>query len=321
MIGPVKYFSGVWKEMARTADRFPKVFIVVINYNGHNDTIECLESVKKLNYSNHEILIIDNGSTDGSGGILKGTFPEITLIETGRNLGFAGGSNAGIRRALAEGAEFIVLLNNDTVVDQEFAGRLIEASKRDKGAGIFCSKMYFFDKPDVIWYAGGSFNPWLGWGRHRGGGIRDEGQFDREEETARPCGCSLMVTREFCERVGLLDEDFFCYCEDVDWGMRAKRAGFKVLYVPDSKVWHKVSKSVEGAGNAISIYYNVRNTLRCLEKNKPLPLPFRHMRYAAVLLTNFLALFTMKIPKISGIRMIYKGLKDYFRGKFGMFAG
>jgi hypothetical protein len=103
--------------------------------------------------------------------------------------------------------------------------------------------------------------------------------------------------------------------------MRAKRAGFKVLYVPDSKVWHKVSKSVEGAGNAISIYYNVRNTLRCLEKNKPLPLPFRHMRYAAVLLTNFLALFTMKIPKISGIRMIYKGLKDYFRGKFGMFAG
>jgi GT2 family glycosyltransferase len=306
--------------MARTADIFPKVFIVVINYNGYNDTIECLESVKKLNYSSYEVLIVDNGSTDGSNRILKSAFPEITLIETGRNLGFAGGSNAGIRHALAERAECIILLNNDTVVDPEFARELVEVSKRNKKGGIFCSKVYFFDKRDVISYAGGNFNPWLGWGRHRGGGMRDEGQFDKVEETARPCGCSLMVTKEFCEKVGLLDEDFFCYCEDIDWGMRAKREGFKVFYVPGSKVWHKVSKSVGGAGNAISIYYNVRNTLRCLDKSKPLPFPFRHMRYATVPLTNLLGLFTMKIPKISGIRMIYKGLKDYFSGKFGMFA-
>jgi hypothetical protein len=306
--------------MAQTANIFPKVIIIVLNYNGYDDTLECLESLKKLNYSNYEILIVDNGSTDGSIEILKNAFPEITLIETGGNLGFAGGENVGIRRALAEGAECIILLNNDTVADPEFAGKLVEVSKRDKKVGILCSKVYLFDKPEVIWYAGGSFNPWLGWGRHRGYGICDDGQFDRVEETVRPCGCSLMVTKEFCERVGLLDEDFFCYCEDVDWGMRAKRAGFKVFYVPDSKVWHKVSKSVGGAGNAISIYYNVRNTLRCLDKSKPLPFPFRHMRHAAVPLTNLLGLFTMKIPKISGIRMIYKGLKDYFRGRFGMFA-
>lgn len=314
------YFSGIDKEMAETAGIFPKVIIILLNYNGYKDTLQCVQSLNKLNYSNYEILIVDNGSTDGSGGFLKGAIPDITLIETCRNLGFAGGSNEGIRRALAKGAECIILLNNDTVVDPEFAGKLVEASKRDKRAGIFCSKIYFFDRPDVIWYAGGSFNPWLGWGRHRGGGVRDEGQFDMMEETARPCGCSLMVTKKFCERVGLLDEDFFCYCEDVDWGLRAKREGFKVFYVPDSKVWHKVSQSVGGAGNAISIYYNVRNTLRCLDKTRPLAFPFRHMRYAAVPLINLLGLFTMKIPKTSGIRMIYKGLKDYFRGKFGMFA-
>ncbi len=129
-----------------------------------------------------------------------------------------------------------------------------------------------------------------------------------------------MVTREFCERVGLLDEDFFCYGEDIDWGVRAKREGFKVLYVPGSKVWHKVSKSVGGAGNAISVYYNVRNTLRCLDKNSPLPFLFRYVRYTAVLLTNLLGLFTMRVPKMSGMRMISRGLKDYFRGKFGRFA-
>lgn len=299
---------------------FPKVMIIVLNYNGNRDTIECVKSLHKLNYSNYDVLIVDNGSTDDSHKILKSAFPEITVIETGRNLGFAGGSNAGIRRALTEGAECIILLNNDTVVDREFAGKLVEASKRDEKAGICCSKVYFFDKPDVIWYAGGTFHPWLGWGRHRGCGLVDDGQFDRVEETGRACGCSMMVTKEFCERVGLLDEDFFCYCEDIDWGMRAKREGFKVFYVPGSKVWHKVSKSVGGAGNAISIYYNVRNTLRCLDKSNPLPFPFRCVRFAAVPVTNLLGLFTMKVPKMSGMRMISRGLKDYFCGKFGMFS-
>ncbi len=305
--------------MVQPEDVFSKVMIVVLNYNGSKDTTECVQSLLRLNYSNYKVLIVDNGSTDESIKILKSAFPEITLIETGRNLGFAGGSNTGIRRALADGAEYILLLNNDTVVDPEFVGRLVEASQRDEKAGIFCSKVYFFDKPDVIWYAGGTFHPWLGWGRHRGCGLRDEGQFDRLEETARVCGCSMMATKKFCERVGLLDEDFFCYGEDVDWGMRAKREGFKVFYVPGSKVWHKVSKSVGGVGNAISVYYNVRNTLRCLEKSNPLPFPFRCMRYTAVPLTNLLGLFTMKVRKISGIRMIYRGLKDYCRGKFGMF--
>lgn len=305
--------------MAETSKKVPKVSIIVLNWNGCSHTIECIESLKGLNYSNYEILIVDNGSTDRSEEILRKKFPELSFIQTGTNLGFAGGANTGIRHALKGGTEYIILLNNDTIVAQDFAGELIKAAEKDKKAGILCSKIFFYDNPKTIWYAGAYYNQWLGWGRHKGYKLHDNVQYDKEKETGRPCGCSMMVTREFCEKVGLLDEEYFCYCEDLDWGMRAKASGFRVIYVPTSKVWHKVSKSTGGYGNAKSLYYNVRNTLRCLDKNRPLPFFPRSLRSTAVIITSVLSLFTMSVPKITGLKHIRRGVRDYRQDKFGSF--
>ncbi|MCR4287544.1 MAG: glycosyltransferase family 2 protein, partial [Deltaproteobacteria bacterium] len=145
-----------------------KVFVIVLNWNGYQDTIECVESLKGVDYPDLEIIIIDNGSIDDSVEVLRRRFPALLVLETGRNLGFAGGANFGIRRALNDGADYVIVLNNDTVVDEGFVRELVEAAREHKDAGILCSKVYFYDRPDAIWYAGAEFNTLLGWGRHRG---------------------------------------------------------------------------------------------------------------------------------------------------------
>jgi len=294
-----------------------KVFIIVLNWNAPGDTTECVESLEKAGPTGRTVVIVDNGSTDGSVEMLKNRFPKIEILETGKNLGFTGGMNAGIKYAIAAKASHIILLNNDTVVDPHFAEELVDAAKKEKRAGLLTSKIYFYDRPEVISYAGAWFNELLGWGRQRGYNEVERNQFEGVEETQRPSGCALLATREFIERVGLLDETFFCYCEDTDWSMRARAAGFKVLFVPASKVWHKESVSTGGAATAISLYYNVRNTLYCLDKNHPLNPALNLLRVLSVAVTSFCSLFTMRVPKGRGAASIFRGIADYLSGRTG----
>ena len=295
-----------------------KIYVVVLNWNGWRDTAECVESVLPALVPGSGVLIVDNGSTGDDVERLTGRFADrAEFLETGENLGFAGGSNAGINHALGRGADYVVLLNNDTVVDPAFLSELLAAARANPRAGMLCSKVYFHDRPDTLWYAGASFFTALGWGRMRGYNEVDRGRYDAVEETERPTGCSLMVTRELCERVGLLDEEYFCYVEDTDWGMRARKAGIRILYVPGSRVWHKVSSSTGGHATAVSLYYNMRNTLLCLRKNSPLPFPLGSLRLLVVASAGFLSLFTMKIPKVTGARRILRGVADHLRGRYG----
>ncbi len=294
-----------------------KVSIVVINWNGRDDTVECVESLEKITRPECAVIVVDNGSVDDSVEALRERFPALLVLETGRNLGFAGGANFGIRRALNDGADYVIVLNNDTVVDEGFAREFVRAAEEHKDAGILCSKVYFYDRPNTIWYAGAEFITLLGWGRHRGYNLKDDGRFDKLEETGRATGCSMMLTKEFCEKAGLFDEEYFCYCEDMDLGMRAKKAGYKIFYVPASRVWHKESRATGGLGSAVSLYYTVRNTLRCLDKNSPLPVLLRQVRFISIAGAGFLSLFTMKIPKRPGVRSVCRGIMDYFRGRFG----
>ena len=294
----------------------PKVFIVVLNWNGYQDTLECINSLKAVTYSNYRIVLVDNDSTDGSEALLRERFPDIDIIQTGHNLGFTGGNNIGMRYALDNGTDYILLLNNDTTVHKEFVTELVPIAEADKTAGMLCPKIYFHDRPDIIWYAGASFHSWLGWGRHRGYNDRDRGQFDLTEETERPTGCSLMVSRAVCEKIGLLREEYFCYCEDLDWGMRAQNAGYKIMYVPASKVWHKVSRST-GVGSATPLYYSVRNMFMCLDANKPLPALLRFLRFGIVLSAAILSLFTHAQPKAAGAAQICRGTSHYLQGRSG----
>jgi GT2 family glycosyltransferase len=294
----------------------PLVYVIVLNWNGRQDTAACLESCLQLSYPRVRLLVVDNGSVDGSEEALRERFPDVPLLQTGKNLGFAGGNNVGIRYALEHGAEFVLLLNNDTVVDPRFVDALVAAAA-DPAVGMLIPKIYYFEPPDVLWYAGAYMNEWLGWGNHLGAGKRDVGQFDAISETNRPTGCALMVRRAVCETVGLLAEEYFCYCEDLDWGLRARNAGFKLLYVPTSKVWHKISRSTGGSRSGVSLYYYVRNLLLCLDRNHPLPAPLRLLRHLVIVASSALGLFTMRIPKRAGAGFIWRGARDYYGGHFG----
>jgi GT2 family glycosyltransferase len=296
----------------------PKVFIIVLNWNRHEDSIECIHSIRKINYHRYEIVIVDNGSTDGSEEILRRAFPDIKLIQTGDNLGFAEGNNVGIRYALENGADYAVILNNDTTVDANFVTELVNAAESDKSIGIVSSKIYFYDRPDVLWYAGAVLDLKTGKSKHTGYNEKDAGQYDTVRETDRACGCSMMISRRACETVGLMDAGYFCYGEEADWSLRVREAGYKVVFVPASKVWHKISAATGGAGTGYYLYYSVRNHLHLVKTHLPLkPVGLNVIRDVLIVTRYIFSLFTMKISKVRGIKIIWSGMIDSYRNRFG----
>jgi len=296
----------------------PKVSIIVLNWNRHQDTIECILSIRKINYPCYEIVIVDNGSTDGSEEILRHAFSEIKLIQTGENLGFAEGNNVGIRYALDNGADYSVILNNDTTVDEGFVTELVNAAESDRSIGIASSKIYFYDKPDVLWYAGAVLDLKTGKSKHIGYNEKDAGQYDTMQETDRACGCSMMISRRACETAGLMDPGYFCYGEEADWSLRVREAGYKVVFVPESKVWHKISATTGGASTGYYLYYSVRNHLRLVKTHLPLrPAGLSILRDVLIVSRYICSLFTMKVSKVKGLKIIWSGMIDSYRNRFG----
>ncbi|WP_440953190.1 glycosyltransferase family 2 protein [Methanococcoides sp. FTZ1] len=243
----------------------PKVSIIILNWNGKEDTVECLESLKHITYPYYEILLADNGSTDGSVEYFKGTYPEVEIIENGENLGFAEGNNVAIRYALEKGTDYILLLNNDTVVDPGFLEELVKVSESDSKIAIVGPKVYMYDEPNKITYIGGSINLHSGNMKYPYLNQLDVGQFNKEIELDYISGCSLLIKKTAIDNVGILDPNFFLYQEDVDLCLRAKKKGYKVICVPNSKIWHKVSASVKTS--CISYYYGMRNLFLLVKKN------------------------------------------------------
>lgn len=250
-----------------------KVAIVIVNWNRARDTISCLSSVKKLNrrLSNVSVVVVDNGS-DGDASIIRRSHPWVTVLEMGKNLGFAGGTNRGIRFALDHKSDIVWLLNNDTLVDSHALSLLHIFD--DPHAGVAGSKIYFAkghefhrdrypeeERGHVIWYAGGIIDWKNMYASHRGVDEVDHGQYNMIEETPFVTGCSMMIRRDVFTTIGLFDEHYFMYLEDVDFCLRAFRAGFKILYVPTSIVWHVNAGSSGGPGNPLHEYYFTRNRL------------------------------------------------------------
>jgi GT2 family glycosyltransferase len=295
----------------------PLVYLIILSWNGRDDTLACVESCLKVTYPSSKILVVDNGSRDGTAEAVRERFPQVEVLALGQNLGYTGGNNAGIRHALARGADHVLLLNNDTVVDPGFVDPLVEAVREAPDVGMANSKMYFFEPPDTLWFAGASFLPWLGWGRHRGWGEVDRGQHDGVRWLDRACGCSMLVTRAACEKVGLLDDTYFAYCEDLDWSARARRAGFRIAFVPGSRIWHKVSRATGGTGSGISHYYYTRNMLRCVDANWPIPAPLRPVRWALVVATALGGVVAQRVPWRRGGANVLRGARDFLRGRFG----
>jgi GT2 family glycosyltransferase len=233
--------------------QFPKVNIVILNYNGKNYLKECLSSVFCLDYSNFEVVVVDNNSDDGSLEMAKQYFPKAVFIKNEANLGFSAGNNIGIKYSLEKMAEFVLLLNNDTCVEKLLLTELIETMRINKKVGL-ASPLIFSGNSDNIWFSGGRID-WL-----------KMKAIHTDRATDFISGCAMLVSADVFKKIGLLDEDFFLYWEDVDFSVRAKQAGFSILIVKDSSVWH-FEKSEKNKKN--KIYWLVFSGLLFFHKNTP----------------------------------------------------
>lgn len=257
----------------------PLVGVIVLNYNGCRDTLACLRSLEQVQYPNMRIVVVDNNSTDDSVGALRATYPDLTLIETGANLGFAAGNNVGIRYALNLGAEYLLLLNNDTEVAPDFLDALVRTGVDDPTVGVVGPKIYYYDHPQMIWSVGGTIDWQRGRTSMRGLDLVDDGQFDQPVEVDFVTGCALFVRRAAVEAAGLMDERFGMYYEETEWCVRIARAGWRILYVPTSHLWHKIQPVRQDQSPRIT-YYMTRNRLLFLRLSKA---PLRAWLHALLL--------------------------------------
>jgi hypothetical protein len=280
----------------------PKVTIVVLNWNAWEVTCDCIQSLWQIEYPNFETVLVDNGSTNDSVEKLASRFPDLPIIVNRANLGFAGGNNVGIRYALQHGAEYVLLLNNDTVVEKSFLGEMVRLAESDSRIGLLSPKIFYSDPPDRIWYAGGEFNFWRGMATHPGMRRREDAPNSSTRDCTFATGCALLMNAQLIRDIGDLDESFFMVCEDTDLSIRALRAGFRIVYVDSAIVWHNESYTVRHtAGKWLRDYYNVRNTLLLARK---------HARF-------------YHWPSLSaslGLTILYRTAGYLFRGEFDRVA-
>ncbi|MCK5571866.1 MAG: glycosyltransferase family 2 protein [Bacteroidetes bacterium] len=223
-------------------ERSPLVYCVILNLNGRTLLLETLDSVRELTYPNFRVVVADNGSTDGSLEAVRELHPDVEIVENGTNLGFGEGNNAGIRHAGGRGSEWIFLLNNDIIVDKDLLTEMMRVGVTDQTIGMLCPKIYYADEPRKLWYAGGRVNFWTGRVSHRGIRKMDSGHYDRVEETDYVTGCAMLIRSSALDAVGLFDPVYYpIYAEDADLSARFRQAGYRLVYVPSGRLWHKVS--------------------------------------------------------------------------------
>lgn len=238
-----------------------QVAIIVLNWNGLEDTQACATSLTRQTYPNARVYLVDNASADGSAEVLPRDFPQFTHIANKKNLGFTEGNNQVVARALSEGADAVLLLNNDTEVAPDFLQHLVTVVEADPQIGMVGPKILFYDEPERIWYAGGraDYAVWPPF-THVGENELDGPAFAASGDTDWITGCCLLVRAEVIREIGVLDPAFGFVCEDVDWCLRARRAGWRLWYEPKAEVWHKISRSFKRSGMR-SYYYADRNCL------------------------------------------------------------
>ena len=246
----------------------PLVYCVILNWNGGTLLLDTLESVGKMTYENRTVLVVDNGSTDGSMATALSQHPRVEVIENGANLGFGEGNNAGIRTALDRGAEWVFLLNSDIIVDPLLLSELMAVAGPDPRIGIVGPKIYYHSQPSLIWYAGGRINYFAGVNSHRGIRRVDRGQYDTCEDTDYVTGCALLIRRAALETAGMFDPAFSpAYGEDADLCVRVAGAGYRIVYVPQGRLWHRVSAFSGGGLTPLKTRLKVEHSLIFLQKH------------------------------------------------------
>ncbi|WP_297634869.1 glycosyltransferase family 2 protein [uncultured Clostridium sp.] len=291
----------------------PLVYIILVNYNGFEDTKECIASLKKIDYKNYKIILVDNASVEKA----NLNFDGVITIKSKVNLGFAGGNNLGVKKALKDKADYILLLNNDTTVEKDFLSELVKTAMKDNKIGVVGGKINYFDEKDKIWYAGGKVNSFTARTRHIGVNEIDKGEYDKESETEYVTGCMMLVPAKVIEDVGMMEEDYFLYYEETDWNMKIKNGGYKIVYNPKAKIYHKISSSTQKISDIVSYYYD-RNSYYFIMRNfgtKNKMFMFCYMR------TRLLMKFAREILRNNSVRKkivinSYKSIRKEAMGKY-----
>ena len=248
----------------------PSVAIILVNYNGLGDTLGCVESLRQIDYDNYKVFIVDNASTEAPGLRDKEELlRDACIIFSDINLGFSGGNNLAIHRAMDENFDYILLLNNDTIVTPCFLCEMLATAQSERNIGVVSGRIYYYYQRDHIWAAGGEYSNTTGLTIQYSG--PDSPDFDKKRTVTFTSGCLMLISRKIIEKVGLLDETYFLYSEDTDYCQRIIAAGYKIVYCPTAKIYHKVSAST-GHHGFLQQRYMMRNNLYIIQRygiNKP----------------------------------------------------
>src|SRR3989338_267363 len=315
----------------------PKVSILLLNWNNWKETEECLESLKNIKYPNFNIILIDNGSVDDSLSIMKNfktsnSQLEIVILENNENLGFGGGNNPGIHYALKNGSDYVLLLNNDTFVDRDFLDKLVEVADHNPKIGLTTPSIFFHDacpsvafgrrrERELLWFGGKTYIQW----RKMDKAVTIELFKKKIPQGSLPSkikfatGACMLIKREVLEKVKGFYPPYFLYFEDVDLGFEIMRAGYELVWVQSSSIWHKVSATtLPKLGSASLQYYNTRNILLFAKRCGPFWVKI-YMHFWAVY-----TYFKQQLKIIGGYNKelslaIRQGIGDYYRGRFGKY--
>lgn len=241
----------------------PRVSVVILNWNSARDTVACIASLQKSTYPNAQLIVIDNGSQDDSVSQLRplAAGGAIVLIETGENLGFPAGCNIGALRGIADGADYVFLLNNDTEIAPNALDQLVRVAEGDPGIGVLTPKIMYFSPSDLVWYGGAEFDWRFLVGRQVGYQRPNHSSYDIAADVPWATGCAMLISRAAVDGVGLLNEDYFFGAEDLDYSLKATARGYRIRYVPTALVWHKEAAAAGGRDAPLYVYYQVRNIL------------------------------------------------------------
>lgn len=295
-----------------------KIAIILVNYNGRQYNTACIESLlKQQNICEIKIIVVDNASQDDSMQIIQKRYEADDRIETiylDDNYGFSYANNVGIRRAIEWNTDYVLLLNNDTEAEEDLLSQLMACSKRHPDSMIV-PKIYYSDRRNVIWSAGGAMSPLIRKVHHIGLDQEDKGQFDREQMVEFATGCCLLIPILVIIRAGFLDERFFLYYEDTEYSFRLRKMGISLYYCPKARLYHKVGASSKGADSPLCAYYIARNWLLCSRIHLGMRYPL-FLLYYAVNRTACCTLWLLRGKK-ELVRATGRGIRDYGRKKFG----
>jgi GT2 family glycosyltransferase len=245
--------------------------VIVLNFNGEQLLPACLESLARQTYEDIDTVVVDNASSDGSAALIAQKYPWARLLALDKNYGFSVANNLALRDALSRGSGYALLLNNDTFAAPDFILEMLAVMQGDPRVGAVCPKIYFADRPEMLWYAGGDFSLWTSTSRHRGWKEIDHGQYDGQREITQATGCAMLVRCAALHDVGFLDEQFWAYVEDLDWSVRFLKRGYRLAFAPKARLWHLDGatnvKTLGSGSEAMRQFFSTRNMVFLARKH------------------------------------------------------